>query len=408
MQIYELTQPRKLDEYDPSRSPPGTPNYASGGAGTAPQMTATPGKTATAPASTNPNYSGGQKTVTPTVKPSAPAAAAPATATPASAAPATGNKVNKANPTNPNIAAQTPYVQGRAGQGANPTRFAKYDPKTSSMANLGQGMQAMTAPAPAPAPTPAPTPAPAPAPAPAPTPAPAPAPESEPDVQVTPATSKSPLPPTPPPAKFDPLGSAVKAMVAHNANQSGVGWLNKDNHIPKVRQNAVTGAILVDGEPYDPKNPAHVDAYREWTYGHRGSERVQTDKEGKVTINGQPYNANDPKHVAAYKNKLNPTAKPAVPPSTPPAAAAPKPGAPPTATPQQSGAPAEELSGVTAALIKLGYSQQGAAAMAAKVPPGTSEQDAIKLALSGKLNESLSWSRGFDPSRTLLKKIKQL
>jgi hypothetical protein len=46
--------------------------------------------------------------------------------------------------------------------------------------------------------------------------------------------------------------------------------------------------------------------------------------------------------------------------------------------------------------------------MAAKVPPGTPEQDAIKLALAGKLNESLTWSRGFDPSRTLLKKIRQL
>jgi hypothetical protein len=46
--------------------------------------------------------------------------------------------------------------------------------------------------------------------------------------------------------------------------------------------------------------------------------------------------------------------------------------------------------------------------MAQKVPPGMSEQDAIKLALSGKLRESLTWSRGFDPSATLLKKIRQL
>jgi hypothetical protein len=46
--------------------------------------------------------------------------------------------------------------------------------------------------------------------------------------------------------------------------------------------------------------------------------------------------------------------------------------------------------------------------MAAKIPPGTPEQDAIKLALAGKLNESLIWSRSFDPSSTLLKKIRQL
>jgi hypothetical protein len=56
----------------------------------------------------------------------------------------------------------------------------------------------------------------------------------------------------------------------------------------------------------------------------------------------------------------------------------------------------------------MGYTEQQAAAMAAKVPPGTSEQDAIKLGLAGKLNESLTWSRNFDPSRTLLKKIRQL
>jgi hypothetical protein len=63
---------------------------------------------------------------------------------------------------------------------------------------------------------------------------------------------------------------------------------------------------------------------------------------------------------------------------------------------------------VAQALTNLGYTAQQAAAMAAKVPPGTSEQDAIKLGLAGKLNESLTWSRNFDPSRTLLKKIRQL
>ena len=109
MQIFELTSgKRNLKEYDPSRSPV-NPNFGTGvGPGVGKQMTATP-----------------------TVK---------------SAATPTGNTVNQADPANPNIAAQTPYVQGRAGQGANPTRFAKYDPNTSSMANLNQGMRAMTAP----------------------------------------------------------------------------------------------------------------------------------------------------------------------------------------------------------------------------------------------------------------------
>jgi hypothetical protein len=116
MQIFELTSGTKnLKEYDPNRSP-AKPNYGTGvGPGVKSQMTVTP-------------TVGGDSTV----------------------AAATGNTVNKADPSNPNIAAQTPYVQGRAGQGANPTRFAKYDPSTSSMANLDQGMQAMTAPVPTP------------------------------------------------------------------------------------------------------------------------------------------------------------------------------------------------------------------------------------------------------------------
>jgi hypothetical protein len=69
---------------------------------------------------------------------------------------------------------------------------------------------------------------------------------------------------------------------------------------------------------------------------------------------------------------------------------------------------AQQQSDVAQGLISLGYKPKQATAMAAKVPPGTPEQDAIKLALAGKLNESLTWSRSFDPSSTLLKKIRQL
>jgi hypothetical protein len=69
---------------------------------------------------------------------------------------------------------------------------------------------------------------------------------------------------------------------------------------------------------------------------------------------------------------------------------------------------AQQQSDVAQGLISLGYKPKQATAMAAKVPPGTPEQDAIKLALAGKLNESLIWSRSFDPSSTLLKKIRQL
>jgi len=365
MQIFELTAGKKtLKEYDPNRSPQ-KKNFGTGvGPGVQPQYTATP-----------------RMKATPTPAP-APRLPAPSTGAVTPAAP----KLQTID-----APAQLPAPTAAKQLGTN------YDSNVIDV----EAKPKLNKPAlPAPSTTPAPTAAPAPAaPAPAPTAAPAPASvPTTPEVNVTSATSKSALPPTPPPLKFDPLGSAVKALTAHNANQSGVGFLNKDNHIPKVRQNAVTGAILVDGEPYNPKNPVHVNAYREWTYGHRGSERIETNKEGQVTINGKPYDANNPEHVKAYKNHLNPTAKPIVPAKTPPATA------PTNARP---GTPSEP-SGVEQALMKLGYSPQGAAAMAAKVPPGMSEQDAIKLALSGQLRESLTWSRSFDPSRTLLKKIRQL
>ena len=85
------------------------------------------------------------------------------------------------------------------------------------------------------------------------------------------------------------------------------------------------------------------------------------------------------------------------------------PGAKRTATmPSNTPGVAPGGTDVTDALESLGYPPKQAAAMAAKVPPGTNTQDAIKLALAGKLNESLTWSRSFDPSRTLLKKIRQL
>lgn len=86
------------------------------------------------------------------------------------------------------------------------------------------------------------------------------------------------------------------------------------------------------------------------------------------------------------------------------------PAAQPTVKTAPAPAPAAgaeaEPSGVQQALIALGYSPKQAAISAKKVPPGMSEQDAIKLVLSGKLKESLTWSRTFDASQTLLKKIK--
>jgi hypothetical protein len=53
--------------------------------------------------------------------------------------------VYKAKADNPNAADQTPYVQGRAGDGANPGQFAKFDPATSTAANATAGIGAMAA-----------------------------------------------------------------------------------------------------------------------------------------------------------------------------------------------------------------------------------------------------------------------
>jgi hypothetical protein len=55
------------------------------------------------------------------------------------------SRVNKADPNNPNIKDQTKYVQGRAGSGTggDATKFAKYDPATSAVANAGQGINDM-------------------------------------------------------------------------------------------------------------------------------------------------------------------------------------------------------------------------------------------------------------------------
>lgn len=77
----------------------------------------------------------------PMAKPSAPAAA-PVAKEPVVNMPA-DNRTNTAKAGNLNIAAQTPYVQGRAGFGANPTKFASFKPETSAMASLGQGMNNM-------------------------------------------------------------------------------------------------------------------------------------------------------------------------------------------------------------------------------------------------------------------------
>jgi hypothetical protein len=60
------------------------------------------------------------------------------------------------------------------------------------------------------------------------------------------------------------------------------------------------------------------------------------------------------------------------------------------------------------ALTKLGYTQKDAAAAVKKLPPNISTSDALRQILRAQkpVAESLTWSRSFDPSATLYKKIK--
>ena len=446
MQIFELTQPkqRKLNEYDPSRSPPGTPNYAAGGAGTAPQMTAAPGTTATAPVTATSNYSGGQQTAAPTTNQSAPAtAAAPAPATDpvdaaarimaqqrAAAKPNYSGKQPAPAPT-PAPAATTDYSAGAYNQTSNVPPATVPATNTAMPSNM-QPAAPQAAPAPAPAPLPSqPT-------------------YNAPTANV-PATntvmpsnmSTTGAPAAAPAAGINPelaaagkvglaaapgrkanIGGAIaNAMMKHNAGQTGLGFM-----LPKDADNEVyvdrTGQITVGGKPYDPKNPEHQRAAGNITIGgkpynganpeHRaaymafkniagrgGSDTVKIDKDGKITVLGQPFNPANPGHVQAYRDFMLGSSVKATPPAAPQAA--------PAATQQRPAQPPAAAAGspeVIQALEKMGYTTQQAAALAAKVPRGTTTSDAVKQVLQGRITESLTWSRGFDPSATLLKKMK--
>ena len=362
MQIFELTQPKKttLKEYDPNRSP-GKPNYGAGvGPGVQPQYTATPQM------KTTPTPGAAPRLPAPTTAPGALTTTAPAPKLQTIDAP-------------PQLTGPKTTAQKQLGTDYDSNVVdVKARPKTKTSAQQS-ALPAPTVSAPAPVSTPTAQPAPTAAAYNQPTynvPL-ATAPDTKTTMPTNMSTTGAPVVNvTPATQKIEPeghLAQFTKMLTRHNAEQAGVGYLINDN--PTV--------IL--------------------------------DKEGKITVDGQPYNANNSDHVKAYqtfvanggKNIASTPKKPKTPPATPQTNATPviPPATPPTNT--TPGTPPEP-SGVELALKKLGYSPQGAAAMAQKVPPGMSEQDAIKLALSGKLRESLTWSRGFDPSRTLLEKIRQL
>ncbi len=143
------------------------------------------------------------------------------------------------------------------------------------------------------------------------------------------------------------------------------------------------------GKPYDANDPEHRAAYLAFknTAGQGGADVVKIDANGKVTVAGQPFNPANPSHVMAYRQHVLGSSVAATP--------------PPAQQPAVAGSP-----DVVQALTGLGYTAQQAAALAAKVPQGTSTEDAVKQILQGRISESLTWSRNFDPSRTLLKKMK--
>ena len=379
MQIFELTQPkqRKLNEYDPSRSPPGTPNYASGGAGTTPQMTATPGTTAKAPVTATSNYSGGQQTVTPTTNQSAPASAtASPAATPNYSAGTYNQTSNAPTASVPATSTSMPSNMQPTAPQAAPASSAPSQPTYNApVANVPATNTVMPSNMSA---TGAPVATPAPAPAPAPTPAPAPIAGVDPELA---AAGKVKM--TGPQGKKANIGGAIaNAMQAYNANKVGLGYL-----LPKDAKNEVytdsTGKITIDGKPYDAKNPEHQRIVGKITIGnepyngadpeHRAAylafkntagrgtaDIVKIDPSGKVTIAGQPFNPGNPGHVMAYRQHVLSSSVAHAP---PPAPAQQPPAQQPAA---QSGQPAQ--------------------------PSPTTE--------------SLTWSRNFDPSATLLKKMK--
>ena len=197
------------------------------------------------------------------------------------------------------------------------------------------------------------------------TPAPAPAPATGVDPELA-AAGKVKM--TGPQGRKANIGGAIaNAMQAYNANKVGLGYL-----LPKDAKNEVytdsTGKITIDGvpydaanpehqrlvgkitignEPYDGANPEHRAAYLAFknTAGRGGADTVKIDANGKVTVLGKPFDPANPAHVQAYRQHV------------------------------------------------LGSS-------VAQTPPAQPT--------TAPTTESLTWSRNFDPSRTLLKKIKQL
>jgi len=369
MQIFELTQSRKsrLNEYDPDRSPD-EPNYGTGvGPGVQPQYTATPRmKTAPqpgpAPQLPPPNTTTGAVT---------PVAPSPELQTIDAPPQLTGPAATKQIGTNydPNVidvdakvvpnSTQSPapapnYSAGNYNQTSNAPTASVPATNTAMPANMS------TTGAPAP------------------------------DV-VDPtlaAASKVGMTAAKPPG-VDVGGAIARALMKHNAGKAGLGYL-----LPKDPNTEVyvdrTGRITVGGQPYNAKNPVHQRAagnitisgqpYNPDIPGHRaaylafknnagrgGGGAIKIDQNGVVTVNDQPFDPSNPTHIAAWQQRQQGSPVRATPPAAQPA-------------PQQSAT----------------QQRPAASAQTTQSPANT----------AAPTTESLTWSRDFDPSQTLLKKMK--
>jgi hypothetical protein len=183
--------------------------------------------------------------------------------------------------------------------------------------------------------------------------------------------------------KADIGGAIANAMQAYNANQVGLNYL-----LPKDAKDEVyvdsTGKITIDGVPYNAANPEHQRLVGKITIGdkpynganpdHRaaylafkntagrgGRDTVKINANGGITVLGQPFDPSNPAHVQEYRRFV------------------------------------------------LGSSvEQTPPPALAQQTPAAQQPQAAKQPSTAPTTESLTWSRNFDPSRTLLKKIRQL
>lgn len=178
------------------------------------------------------------------------------------------------------------------------------------------------------------------------------------------------------------LAAFADALQRHNAYQAGLGHL-VDKEGPEVEVDYTTGEITIGGQKYNPTDPNHIKALR--NYGTHNTLQQPNSQTSGPAAGQQPATAPTAASPLVRLDPNNPADAKIL--AKLQAQQAPQQPAPqaqqPQQTPQQSAPPTPE---------QIRKAKQQAAAAAAQ----------------RAMAESLSWSRSFDPSRTLLKKIRQL